>query len=354
MSAVAHCINDTRLVPIRIASEITGLSQQVIRKIDPSELKTYHKPNSLHRRYLVKDLYEYMSGDISLETPEFEQRTAVFVRVSSPTQKESLKSQKERVIKAVCEKEKVNEQDILLYECVCSSFSGNDVLQKLIEDIIANKIYKLFIEQKNRLCRIGAIEFIIKKLCEKRGVELVYLWDDDKDKTEQAIWVEELLSFITCAVNKQSAKRSSKVVKFECSQETRDRIYELRSQHVPIRKIKVILDEENHTCTNGNGKTQPVSIQVIRRLTETNIYKLLAPKDRKENSLEKFLKLTKKQIGARIAASELYKHYVDFCNENAEFVYSKVMFSMALHKLPHVEIKRYHGKSRFYNIVFSK
>lgn len=334
--------NGATFVSIAAASLLTGYSQQALRRLSPSELPVYRRPGSLHRRYSVAHLQQFLhGGDESLATPEYEQKIAIYVRVSSSSQKDALQTQKERVITEVCKRENITREKIVVYECINSSFSANNTLMRMLWAVEQGTIEKIYVELKNRLFRIEAVEAIVRAICDKHKTDIVFLWDEI-DRTDDEILVAQVLDYLTVITNRASAKKAKMINTYIVNEEVRQRVFDMLNQKVPTIQIHRILRDENVMMKNGNNKEIVISHGMVRKIACSIAYKLLDDNKKQENSVDVFVKMLRKNKNNKIMFRVLYDKYVKFCEANDLLVLSAKVFSLILRQQKWILWRRLH------------
>lgn len=193
-----------KLVSISTAAKALGVTPLTLRRWDETgKLKPDAVTEGGRRRY-----------DLSRLRPELyhnpdpaERKTVAYARVSSHDQKPDLERQAQ-VLEAYCAAQGWT------FEVVTDLGSGMNYrkkgLQRLLDDIIENRVGRLVLTHKDRLLRFGAE--LIFTICEIRGVEVVILNRGEDTSFEQDL-AEDVLEIITVFSARLYGARSRKSAK---------------------------------------------------------------------------------------------------------------------------------------------
>jgi predicted site-specific integrase-resolvase len=227
--------DDKAFVSISTAAKAIGMSPQFLRLAElQGRVTSLRTVGGNHRRYSIAKLKSELFG-LAEETVNDERRkVAVYGRVSSVSQKEALKTQIDDTIKRAAELEKVEPATIAVYREICSSFKDRPELNRLIDDIIANKLSRIYIAYRDRLSRTPALTSVILHLCEKHGVKIVYLYTETP-KSDIEELTSELVEFVTLIGNRQAAAKSKKVTQKNIPLETLRYCFKLFNQGNPCK-----------------------------------------------------------------------------------------------------------------------
>ncbi|MCS7308462.1 MAG: IS607 family transposase, partial [Aquificaceae bacterium] len=186
-----------RLLTIREASKVLGVSQSTLRRWDrEGRLKPVRVGK--HRRYSYQALMELIGQ-------KKESAVAVYARVSSRDQLEDLERQIE-YLKSV-----VQEEGVKIYEVkdVASGIKeGRKGLLKLIELASLGKIRKIYITYPDRLTRFGYDYFV--EFFKALGVQVVSVQGKEFKEPEKEL-VEDLISILTSFAGKLHGMQASVV-----------------------------------------------------------------------------------------------------------------------------------------------
>lgn len=137
--------------------------------------------------YLIKhDLLEDDLDDLRYD--------AIYARVSTHKQKNrgDLDRQIDHLKVYVADK---NPKNLKIYSDVASGLNDNrKQLMALMEDILANKVSRVFIAYKDRLTRFGFN--YLKLICDYMDTGLVVVSSEDKDKAIEEELAEDIISII--------------------------------------------------------------------------------------------------------------------------------------------------------------
>ena len=193
----------SKLLTIKQASEYLNVSQDTLRKWDKSGKLNSLTTTGGHRRYLQKDLDNFIgiindkSEDINI--------VAIYSRVSSHEQKQKgdLDRQSQR-LSEYCAKKKYNVGYII--KDIGSGLSDTRVgFIKLSNLVISKKINKVIIEHRDRLTRFqyNFIEMMYKSY----GVEIIHV--EKNDVTQEEDLVTDIISLMASFSGKIYGRRSA-------------------------------------------------------------------------------------------------------------------------------------------------
>lgn len=193
-----------RLIAIREASTMLGLSIKQLRDLDNSGKLPAVKTEGGHRRYLLSDVHARM-GIPDTKTPEL-LPVAVYCRVSSHEQKQKgdLDRQKARLL-GYCVKKKYPVEQV--FDEVGSGMNDSrSKLHKLLQLVFERKISRVIVEHKDRLSRFNFN--IFKVFFESYGVTIEYV-EETLPKAFEDELVEDMLSLMASFSAKIYGKRSA-------------------------------------------------------------------------------------------------------------------------------------------------
>lgn len=196
-------MND-RLIPIREASRMLGLSTRQLLRLDSPDKIPSMKTDGGHRRYRMSDIQTRMG--ISEDTQKKELPVAVYCRVSSHEQKQKgdLDRQKARLLEYCVKKKYPVEQ---VFDEVGSGMNDTrSKLQQLMKLVFERKINRVIIEHKDRLSRFNFN--IFKVFFESYGVTIEYV-EETLPKAFEDELVEDMLSLMASFSAKIYGKRSA-------------------------------------------------------------------------------------------------------------------------------------------------
>lgn len=189
------------LISIGKFAKIVGVTPTTLRRMHESgELMPYHISNGGTRYYSKEQL--------KLFVPEKENKKIVvgYCRVSTPSQKDDLKTQVTNVKSYMCAKG-------YQFEIIEDIGSGINYkkkgLQKLVSKINNKEISKVVILYKDRLVRFGFE--LIEYLCSINDVEIEII-DNTTQREEQEL-TDDLIQIITVFANRLYGQRSKKTKK---------------------------------------------------------------------------------------------------------------------------------------------
>lgn len=147
-----------------------------------------HRTDTNRRYYYKSELDNFLGIDIKKE----DRITIVYARVSSSNQKNDLKKQISMLNDYIQIKAYSN---VKLYEEIGGGLNFKRAkLNDILELVLQNKVDKIIITHKDRLCRFGFE--LIKNICDKFNTEIeVITLDNDSLETEM---VKDLMTIIHC------------------------------------------------------------------------------------------------------------------------------------------------------------
>jgi putative resolvase len=189
----------TRLVTIGKAAKILGVSISTLRRWELDGKISAERTAGLHRRY---DLAKIKPQSVHL-SPDC-RKTIAYARVSSRDQKKDLERQQE-LLELYCAKQG------WMFEVISDFGSGMNYykkgLQRLLNEMLSEKIGRLVITHKDRLLRFGAE--LVFAVCEAKGVEVVILNKGDTGRFEEEL-AKDVLEIITVFSARLYGSRSRK------------------------------------------------------------------------------------------------------------------------------------------------
>jgi predicted site-specific integrase-resolvase len=190
-------------VPIRIASNITGIKEQTLRKLhEENVLKGYRTPAN-QRMFSVECLQDMCKTANSSKKPEIKDRrvNVLYTRVSSAKQKDDL----ERQVKFINEFKR-DGIDYMLISDIGSGINFNRKgINTILELCLQGIIGEVTIAHRDRLSRFGFELF--NSIITKSGGSIRVI-DDDKNKSTEQELAEDLLSIVHIYSCKQMGRRS--------------------------------------------------------------------------------------------------------------------------------------------------
>jgi putative resolvase len=184
-----------RLVPIKEASAILGVSVDTLRRWEKEGKITSQRTDGGHRRYDVSSLVQTSAKILP---------TVCYARVSSHDQKDDLVRQS-AVLEAWCKQHG--------YEAIILKDLGSGLnykkrgLKTLLLLITQKEVSRLVVTHKDRLLRFGSE--LIFSLCEQFGVEVVILNRTDDSSFEEDL-AKDVLEIITVFSARLYGSRSRK------------------------------------------------------------------------------------------------------------------------------------------------
>ena len=167
-------------------AELLGVSVKTLQRWDREEiLKAHRTPTD--RRYYTYDQYLQFKG---IQTENDVRDVVIYARVSTGNQKDDLHNQVE-FLKQFC-----NAKGVIVNQCIEEFGSGlNDNRKKwnrLLEEVMENKIKTIVISNKDRFVRFGYDWF--ESFCEKFNTEIIVVKNETLSPNEEL--VQDILSIL--------------------------------------------------------------------------------------------------------------------------------------------------------------
>ena len=167
-------------------AELLGVSVKTLQRWDRDGiLKANRTPTD--RRYYTYDQYLQFKG---IQTENDIRDTVIYARVSTRNQKDDLQNQVE-FLKQFC-----NAKGIIVNQCVEDFGSGLNYNRKkwnkLLDEVIENKIKTIVISNKDRFIRFGYDWF--EKFCEKFNTKIIIVNNETLSPNEEL--VQDIISIL--------------------------------------------------------------------------------------------------------------------------------------------------------------
>ena len=167
-------------------AELLGVSVKTLQRWDRDGiLKANRTPTD--RRYYTYDQYLQFKG---IQTENDIRDTVIYARVSTRNQKDDLQNQVE-FLKQFC-----NAKGIIVNQCIEDFGSGLNYNRKkwnkLLDEVIANKIKTIVISNKDRFIRFGYDWF--EKFCEKFNTKIIIVNNETLSPNEEL--VQDIISIL--------------------------------------------------------------------------------------------------------------------------------------------------------------
>ena len=167
-------------------AELLGVSVKTLQRWDRDGiLKANRTPTN--RRYYTYDQYLQFKG---IQTENDIRDTVIYARVSTRNQKDDLQNQVE-FLKQFC-----NAKGIIVNQCIEDFGSGLNYNRKkwnrLLDEVMANKIKTIVISNKDRFIRFGYDWF--EKFCEKFNTKIIIVNNETLSPNEEL--VQDIISIV--------------------------------------------------------------------------------------------------------------------------------------------------------------
>lgn len=316
-------VNPSSLLTISKASDYCRCHPQTLRsKVRQNRLKAYRIGPTGWLRFDQGELSKLFG--IKVQKENIRKKVCILGRVSSDGQKEYLQSQLARLTLYV--KEHYGEDDPLVFSEVCSAFGNRTALYKCVDAIIDGKVDVLVVEYRDRLSRTSALTNLVKHLCKRNRVEIVYVEKSDTDPKSINASLEELVEFTTHISAKQNGLKSAGRNRLDLSPELLKRAYELKKSGMSERGISNTLFDEGFKHPKNGGKIDRSTIGRILRQQWQVLSKMYGDSANKGTSFEKFAHLHISKDNPRpgrvrrnkVSRKRIQSVYSQWCVENQE------------------------------------
>lgn len=167
-------------------AELLGVSVKTLQRWDRDGiLKANRTPTN--RRYYTYDQYLQFKG---IQTENDIRDTVIYARVSTRNQKDDLQNQV-KFLKQFC-----NAKGIIVNQCIEDFGSGLNYNRKkwnrLLDEVMANKIKTIVISNKDRFIRFGYDWF--EKFCEKFNTKIIIVNNETLSPNEEL--VQDIISIL--------------------------------------------------------------------------------------------------------------------------------------------------------------
>ena len=167
-------------------AELLGVSVKILQRWDRDGiLKANRTPTD--RRYYTYDQYLQFKG---IQTENDIRDTVIYARVSTRNQKDDLQNQVE-FLKQFC-----NAKGIIVNQCIEDFGSGLNYNRKkwnkLLDEVMENKIKTIVISNKDRFIRFGYDWF--EKFCEKFNTKIIIVNNETLSPNEEL--VQDIISIL--------------------------------------------------------------------------------------------------------------------------------------------------------------
>ena len=167
-------------------AELLGVSVKTLQRWDRDGiLKANRTPTD--RRYYTYDQYLQFKG---IQTENDIRNTVIYARVSTRNQKDDLQNQVE-FLKQFC-----NAKGIIVNQCIEDFGSGLNYNRKkwnkLLDEVMENKIKTIVISNKDRFIRFGYDWF--EKFCEKFNTKIIIVNNETLSPNEEL--VQDIISIL--------------------------------------------------------------------------------------------------------------------------------------------------------------
>ena len=309
----SQAVHPRTLLRMSEASAEFGISHSTIRKWDSErKLRCVRTPGNtrlVERLSLLECL-----GLVEKDVQEGIQSIICYCRVSTKKQKDDLLRQMEKVKEFVLHTYKT--EPVIHAEIGSGLSDSRPKYLKLIGQIITGEVGIVVCFSSDRLSRYG--NNVFKSLCEKMGVELVFVEDEKAtgEKTYEQELAEDLMAIVHVYSCRHYSRRASETLSKTVDEKTLARLVELQADCLCIADIQAILTAEGYRCEKGGEPyTKFLLRRASRELEETERAQLaagIAP-ERPKNLVEQFVdECCTREKGAHVYFIPLYKEFACF------------------------------------------
>ncbi len=196
-------------------AELLGVSVKTLQRWDrDGVLKANRTPTD--RRYYTYDQYLQFKG---IQTENDLRDIVIYARVSTKNQKDALKNQVD-FLKQFC-----NAKGLIINQCIEDFGSGLDYNRekwnRLLEDVMENKIKTIVISSKDRFIRFGYDWF--EKFCGKFQTEIIIVNNEALSPNEELVQdITAILHVFSCRLNGLRKYKSQIQADAEIAKELQD------------------------------------------------------------------------------------------------------------------------------------
>lgn len=312
------------LLSVGQAANLLGVSIQTVRNYcERGELEVFRIGSGNHRRFSKGTVINYLHGGC-LDSPTG--KVLAYARTSSPSQKEDLRRQVQKLREYA--KAKYADKELVLYQDNASSMNWNRPgLNKLLLEIMsgAHRGSTLCLSHYDRLGR--HCRPILLLICEHFEVNVICTEQDDNASLE-TMMTEELLQIVHLYSIRMYARRSSSRTKKLPEAKALAKGQELKQQGVSSLEIARLLNEEGFKCENG--------CEITHTSVKNHIFgtRNLVREPNIRTSAEEFIGAYARRVSKlyRTKFCDVYDFYCGWCKTNSKPVLSTTRFSTILGK----------------------
>lgn len=197
MYSKAQILSKQFYKPGQIAKLLNVTPKTISNYCDKNILAAIADPETNRRSITAESLLAFLQ-DKNMVSPDDERSDAIYARVSTTKQKDDLERQINHLkIFAVDH----NPKNIIVKSDIGSSLNDNrKELNQLINLVQNDKINRIFIMYKDRLTRFGFN--YIKQICDFHNTEIIFVSNEDNDKSLSEELAEDIISVIHSSSDK--------------------------------------------------------------------------------------------------------------------------------------------------------
>lgn len=197
MYSKAQILSKPFYKPGQIAKLLNVTPKTINNYCDKNILAAITDPETNRRSITAESLLAFLQ-DKNMVSPDDERSDAIYARVSTTKQKDDLERQINHLkIFAVDH----NPKNLIVKSDIGSSLNDNrKELNQLINLVQNDKINRIFIMYKDRLTRFGFN--YIKQICDFHNTEIIFVSNEDNDKSLSEELAEDIISVIHSSSDK--------------------------------------------------------------------------------------------------------------------------------------------------------
>ena len=197
MYSKAQILSKPFYKPGQIAKLLNVTPKTISNYCDKNILAAITDPETNRRSITAESLLAFLQ-DKNMVSPDDERSDAIYARVSTTKQKDDLERQINHLkIFAVDH----NPKNLIVKSDIGSSLNDNrKELNQLINLVQNDKINRIFIMYKDRLTRFGFN--YIKQICDFHNTEIIFVSNEDNDKSLFEELAEDIISVIHSSSDK--------------------------------------------------------------------------------------------------------------------------------------------------------
>jgi predicted site-specific integrase-resolvase len=285
-------------------SRVLGVSAETLRqyeregKLNGGVLRTLGG----HRRYDLTAVKTQLFGLTNVQRNDDKGQTALYARVSSQGQKNSLELQKKEL--------QEHYPNAITFSEIRSSFSGRKQLNQLIDAVIEGRVKQIVCTYKDRLSRIGALTRLIEHICTRFGCEIVYLNTLAEDPNDTFNF-QEVVDYMCVIANTANGKKAGKKLRKHLADGGLQRAIELYNEGRSLTEITSRLISEGYKTDKGDAP----SYHIVRSWLTNKVVEAANTKPPSNSFIDFVKQHYRKNEKSRELVADLRQKYVEYCKQ---------------------------------------